>query len=229
MFFSWNIQKKLEGFLFIKTNAKHMKNFVSRRIEKKYLNSRCECVLNLWLSFVGKVYPQKIISIVHLIKNKIEKKTYSGLRHNAPRATLIVVVLAASRRCGREEIPSCRGSMEEMNIDACLSVADGCCGESISHLPILNLENFCLIITWCVQRLCSQILSPSFLVHSTHRYLWPGVRCKSLSLVQEKQRHVLTRFTTAVPISMWRFPWLFLALGIEESVHGATSTVCIPF
>ena len=27
---------------------------------------------------------------------------------------------------------------------------------------------------------------------------------------------------------MWRFPWLLSALGIEESVRGATSTVCIP-
>ena len=62
------------------------------------------------------------LSIVLIIKNKIEKKTYLGLRRNAPRATLIVVVLAVSWRCGREEIPSCRGSMEEMNIDACLSV-----------------------------------------------------------------------------------------------------------
>ena len=28
---------------------------------------------------------------------------------------------------------------------------------------------------------------------------------------------------------MWRFPWLLSALGIEESVRGATSTVCTPF
>ena len=27
---------------------------------------------------------------------------------------------------------------------------------------------------------------------------------------------------------MWRFPWLLSALGIEESVRGVTSTVCIP-
>ena len=53
-------------------------------------------------------------------------------------------------------------------------------------------------------------------------------RSMSLSLVQERQRCVLTPSMTA-PISMWRFRSLLSAQGIEESVRVATSTICILF